>query len=187
MSWKGQKLPRGLNLNLWRGDGFFINDVYAPNPFHHHVPLPHSESTPSSIRALEGCEQAVHLAAKSSSIDESILWGADTHLEFLGGAIREVPCDDPITFSSSVWDGVRVPQRKDDEQTTRREGVERALREAGWWPIVDFVKGKKYDTAAVREYETSERPRDYLLFHNGETLAAVEAKKLTVGPQNVLT
>jgi type I restriction enzyme R subunit len=43
-----------------------------------------------------------------------------------------------------------------------------------------------YDTAAVREYETAEGPADYVLFHRGEALAAVEAKKLSLGPQNVL-
>ena len=76
---------------------------------------------------------------------------------------------------------------KIDEATTRRLLVEKALREAGWWPIFGFVKGAKYTTCAVREYETSEGPVDYMLFHNGEALAAVEAKKLTLGPQNVLS
>ena len=74
-----------------------------------------------------------------------------------------------------------------DEHQTRMQFIEKALRETGWSPIVDFVKGGKYDTGAVREYETAEGPADYILFHNGEALAAVEAKKLTIGPQNVLT
>jgi type I restriction enzyme R subunit len=80
-----------------------------------------------------------------------------------------------------------VPQRKEDEWTTRRERVEKALRHAGWTNIVDFVKGKKYDNAAVREYETVEGPADYVLFHNREAIAAIEAKKVTLGPQNVLS
>jgi len=80
-----------------------------------------------------------------------------------------------------------VPRSPKDERTTRKQLVEKALREAGWRPIVDFVKGRKYDTAAVREYETSEGPADYVLFHNREAIAAVEAKKLTLGPQNVLS
>ena len=80
-----------------------------------------------------------------------------------------------------------MPQRKEDEWTTRRQRVEKALREAGWTNIIDFVKGTKYDTAAVREYETAEGPADYVLFHNGEAIAAVEAKKVTLGPHNVLS
>src|SRR5947209_9605028 len=76
---------------------------------------------------------------------------------------------------------------KMNEWTTRRQLIEKALHEAGWWPIVDFVKGKKYDTCAVREYETVSGPADYILFFKGEAVAAVEAKKLTLGPQNVLS
>jgi len=76
---------------------------------------------------------------------------------------------------------------EESERATRKKRVDKALREAGWSPIVDFVKGAKYNTGAVREYETSEGPADYILFHNGEAVAAVEAKKLTLGPQNVLS
>src|SRR2546422_7703602 len=74
-----------------------------------------------------------------------------------------------------------------NEKETRKLVVDKVLQQTGWWPIVDFVKGAKYNTVAVREYETSEGPADYVLFHNGEAVAAVEAKKLTLGPQNVLS
>jgi type I restriction enzyme R subunit len=77
--------------------------------------------------------------------------------------------------------------RKEDEWTTRRKRVEKALREAGWTNIVDYAKGTRYDTVAVREYETAEGPADYVLFHDGQAIAAVEAKKVTIGPQNVLS
>lgn len=80
-----------------------------------------------------------------------------------------------------------VLTKKEDEWTTRRKRVEKALREAGWTTIVDFAKGAKYDTAAVREFETAEGPADYVLFQNGNAIAAIEAKKVTVGPQNVLS
>ena len=80
-----------------------------------------------------------------------------------------------------------MASRKEDEWTTRKKRVEKALREAGWWPIVDFAKGAKYDNAAVREYETDEGPADYVLFHNGVAVASVEAKKVGLGPQNVLS
>ena len=73
-----------------------------------------------------------------------------------------------------------------DEWETRRRLIDPALEAAGWSPIVRYAPGAAYDTAAVREYETAEGPADYVLFHRGEALAAVEAKKLSLGPQNVL-
>lgn len=73
-----------------------------------------------------------------------------------------------------------------DEKTTRKLLIDKALAAAGWSPIVRYVPGASYDTAAIKEYETAEGPADYVLFHGGEPLAAVEAKKLGLGPQNVL-
>ncbi|WXG44285.1 MAG: type I restriction-modification enzyme R subunit C-terminal domain-containing protein [Promethearchaeati archaeon SRVP18_Atabeyarchaeia-1] len=73
-----------------------------------------------------------------------------------------------------------------DEDTTRRELVERALRDARW-PVLDYSGSKSYRTAAVREYETAHGPADYILFYESEALAAVEAKRLGLGPQNVLS
>jgi len=77
-----------------------------------------------------------------------------------------------------------------DEWSTRRKLIDKALLEAGWKPIIDFAsfaKGVRQETLAVREYETAEGPADYLLFQGGKAVAAVEAKKLTLGPQNVLS
>ena len=73
-----------------------------------------------------------------------------------------------------------------DEKTTRKELIDKALKASGWFPIVRYRPGTSYETAAVEEYETAEGPADYVLFHKGEALAAVEAKKLGLGPQNVL-
>ncbi len=73
-----------------------------------------------------------------------------------------------------------------DEKATRKALVDKALLAAGWARIVPYRPGKSYDTAAVEEYETAEGPADYVLFHKGDALAAVEAKKLSLGPQNVL-
>ena len=64
--------------------------------------------------------------------------------------------------------------------------VDNALREAGW-DIVDYSPRQQYDTVAVREYPTAEGPADYLLFVNGTALGAVEAKKVGLSPQNVLS
>jgi type I restriction enzyme R subunit len=73
-----------------------------------------------------------------------------------------------------------------DERATWQQLIDRALSAAGWSPIVRYTPGAAYDTAAVEEYETAEGPADYILFHRGEALVAVEAKKLSLGPQNVL-
>jgi type I restriction enzyme, R subunit len=43
-----------------------------------------------------------------------------------------------------------------------------------------------YDSAAVEEFETRNGPADYALCSNGRVLGAVEAKKVTLGPQGVL-
>ncbi len=72
------------------------------------------------------------------------------------------------------------------EKATRKELVDRGLVAAGWGPILPYRHGATLTTAAVEEYETAEGPADYVLFHRGRALAAVEAKKLGLGPQNVL-
>ncbi len=74
-----------------------------------------------------------------------------------------------------------------DEAQTRKLLVDKALRDTGWSPIVKFAKGAKYDNCVVTEYETSTGPADYVLFHNREPIAAVESKRLSIGPQNVLS
>ncbi len=73
-----------------------------------------------------------------------------------------------------------------DERATRKALIDKALQAAGWGPVLPYRPGASYDTAAVAEYETAEGPADYILFHQGEALAAVEAKRLGLGPQNVL-
>jgi type I restriction enzyme R subunit len=72
------------------------------------------------------------------------------------------------------------------EHETRRRLVEKALSDAGWLPIVDYVKGSVYELGAVREYETENGPADYILFMDGVAVAVVETKRLELGPQNVL-
>src|SRR3989454_12494908 len=73
-----------------------------------------------------------------------------------------------------------------NEAIARKKLIDRALQEAGWRPIVGFAENTKYTEGAVREYPTAEGPADYVLFHNGRAVAAVEAKKRKLGPQNVL-
>lgn len=72
------------------------------------------------------------------------------------------------------------------EAQTRIKLIEKMLNSTGWTPIIKFVKGKGYSNGAVEEYWTNNGPADYILFHDGQALAAVEAKKVSLGPQNVL-
>jgi len=72
------------------------------------------------------------------------------------------------------------------EWATRKQHVDRALTEAGWTPIIPHDDHASRDLVVFEEYPPASGPADYALFHNGEPLAVVEAKKLGVGPQNVL-
>ena len=45
----------------------------------------------------------------------------------------------------------------------------------------------RLSNCAIEEYETENGPADYVLCVDGRIVAVVEAKKLTLGPQNVLT
>lgn len=73
-----------------------------------------------------------------------------------------------------------------NEDKTRKAYIDKALTESNWKPIVPYADEKSYKHAAVIEYPTETGPADYLLFHKDRALAAVEAKKISLGPQNVL-
>ena len=79
-----------------------------------------------------------------------------------------------------------MPNPHWNEARTRKELIDKLLKQNGWGPIVPFEEGKQYSHGAVEEYPTTSGPADYLLFHNGRAIAAVEGKKVAVGPQNVL-
>jgi type I restriction enzyme R subunit len=72
------------------------------------------------------------------------------------------------------------------EWATRRRYVDEALGATGWRPIISYDPGAPRDLVAFEEHPTANGPADYVLYHSGEPLAIVEAKKLSVGPQNVL-
>jgi type I restriction enzyme R subunit len=75
------------------------------------------------------------------------------------------------------------------ERLTRKTLIDPKLKAAGW-RIVAFEDGKplsSYDRCAIEEYQTDNGPADYGLCVGGRILGIVEAKKLTLGPQNVLT
>ena len=77
-----------------------------------------------------------------------------------------------------------------DEKTTRKRWIDEKLKMSGWEIIVPYKEG--LDTSAlhktaVEEYVTTTGPVDYALFANGKLVAFVEAKKIGLGPQNVLS
>ena len=77
----------------------------------------------------------------------------------------------------------------ESERRTRRARIDPRLRACGW-QIVRFSPHKPltaYDHHAIEEYPTANGPADYALVVDGQLLGVVEAKKVTLGPQNVLT
>jgi type I site-specific restriction endonuclease len=74
------------------------------------------------------------------------------------------------------------------EYRTRRQRIDPLLRSQGWiiTPFsVDRVLAE-YDHYALTEYPTDNGPADYALVVAGQLLGVVEAKKVSLGPQNVL-
>jgi len=77
----------------------------------------------------------------------------------------------------------------ESEWKTRKNRIDPKLRSAGW-NVVPFDSGKTfadYHGCAVEEYPTSAGPVDYALCIDGYILGVIEAKRLTLGPQNVLS
>ena len=75
------------------------------------------------------------------------------------------------------------------EWKTRKKRIDPRLDALGWKVIPYSVTrpSASYSSEAVEEFPTDNGPADYALCLDGQILAVVEAKKLTVGPQNVLT
>ena len=77
----------------------------------------------------------------------------------------------------------------ESERRTRRARIDPRLRACGW-QIVSFDHRKSlsaYGHHAIEEYPTANGPADYALVVDGQLLGIVEAKKVTLGPQNGLT
>lgn len=77
----------------------------------------------------------------------------------------------------------------ESEAQTRRERIDPKLKEQGW-SVADFdaaIPLSGWSGKAVAEFATDNGPADYALCNEGKILGVVEAKKLTIGPQNVLT
>src|SRR5882724_6873984 len=84
----------------------------------------------------------------------------------------------------------RLPaQPSNSEWLTRKKLIDSMLKASGW-KVVPFIEGKPLaaqHSCAIEEYPTASGPADYALCVNGQIIAIVEAKKLTLGPQNVLS
>src|SRR5687768_18435962 len=81
---------------------------------------------------------------------------------------------------------------KNSEWLTRKQLIDKRLTDAGWriMPENNFDSSKPlraYDRCAIEEYATDNGPADYVLCAEGKLLGVVEAKNLTLGPQNVLS
>lgn len=80
------------------------------------------------------------------------------------------------------------PASSESEYHSRRQRIDQRL-EASGWTIVEYVEGwplSAYAAHAICEYPTDHGPADYALVVNGVVLGIVEAKKVSLGPQNVL-
>lgn len=76
----------------------------------------------------------------------------------------------------------------ESEWQNRKRRIDARLKSLGW-KIVPFsgaLNLAALDKAAVEELPTANGPADYGLFVGGKLLGIVEAKKVTVNPQNVL-
>jgi len=77
----------------------------------------------------------------------------------------------------------------ESEAETRRQRIDPKLAACGW-TVIRYAPGLQLGALqahAVAEYPTANGPADYALVVSGQELGVVEAKKLTLGPQNVLT
>ncbi len=77
------------------------------------------------------------------------------------------------------------PSPLNSEWLTRKQRIDPILNAVGW----PFVSGQDCKAAPHRleEYETTNGPADYALGFDSNVVGIIEAKKLTLGPQNVLT
>ncbi len=73
---------------------------------------------------------------------------------------------------------------EESEWKTRKQRIDPRLDALGWKLREGAASPKSHRT---EEHETACGPADYVFWHDGNIVAVVEAKKVTVGPQNVLT
>jgi type I restriction enzyme R subunit len=80
-------------------------------------------------------------------------------------------------------------EQNEFEWQTRKQRIDPKLVALGW-TVIRYRPDLQIATlnkCAVAEFPTANGPADYALVVDGQVLAIIEAKKLTLGPQNVLT
>jgi len=78
---------------------------------------------------------------------------------------------------------------QNSEWLTRKKLIDARLRSAGW-RVVPFASDTpltKLNRCAIEEYPTDHGPADDAICAAGQILGIVEAKKFSLGPQNVLS
>jgi type I restriction enzyme R subunit len=75
------------------------------------------------------------------------------------------------------------------ERRTRKARIDPKLQSAGWTVVCyeETTPLSSLQECAIAEYPTKHGPADYALCVDGVILGVVEAKKVSLGPQNVLT
>lgn len=77
----------------------------------------------------------------------------------------------------------------ESERETRKRRIDPKLKASGWavQPFDFSLPLGHYHDSAIEEYLTENGPADYALCTDAVLLGVVEAKRVTLGPQNVLT
>jgi type I site-specific restriction endonuclease len=99
-----------------------------------------------------------------------------------GHGFRRIAC-------SPAEDQMTGQDRDQSERLTRKRLIDPELESCGWAviPFDSMPSAHKRGCDAIAEYPTDNGPADYALAVNGMVLGIVEAKKLTLGPQGVLS
>lgn len=74
-----------------------------------------------------------------------------------------------------------------NEKQTRKRLINPKLEQWGWKVIPFSHELPSKGCYAIEEHPTKAGPADYVLLSNGSIVGIVEAKRVTLGPQNVLT
>lgn len=76
----------------------------------------------------------------------------------------------------------------ESEWQTRKKRIDTKLKSLGWQilPYKESLNVATLGACAVEEFSTENGPADYALFVKGKLLGIIEAKKVSVNPQNVL-
>lgn len=94
-----------------------------------------------------------------------------------------------ILLIRSFGAGNVLLQKEEPEWRTRQQRVDPQLKAAGWEPLhlSAVAADRPTGPCAIKEWPTGNGPADYALVAGGRCVGVVEAKKLSLGPQGVLT